>query len=133
MRCKESPAYICSASETAQDISQELIEIPAFLPEHPLENLTMPTGLLPEEPPTAMQINTLLEVYLDNFIALAYTDKPAELQQISQVLLTAIHSISPPPSFTGDKRDDPIYIKKILNGDGIWAAQNEILGWMFDH
>jgi len=44
----ESPAFFCTASETARDIAQSLGDSTNPLPEHPLENLCLPPpGTLP--------------------------------------------------------------------------------------
>ena len=41
-----SPPFFCAASETARDVSEQLVHEPVgTLPEHPLEAMTMPEAL----------------------------------------------------------------------------------------
>ena len=38
----------------------------------------------------------------------------------------------PPPDVTGHNGADPVSVKKLLKGEGVWQVRKEILGWMFD-
>ena len=38
----------------------------------------------------------------------------------------------PPPEVTGHSGQDPVSLKKLLEGEGLWDVRKEILGWMFD-
>jgi hypothetical protein len=73
-----------------------------------------------------------LEVYIDDFIQLAQTTDKAQLLHLSRALLHAIHSVFPPPSITGGTEEDPVAMKKLLQGDGLWETRKELLGWVFD-
>jgi hypothetical protein len=43
-----------------------------------------------------------------------------------------VHSVFPPPEVTGHSGQDPVSLKKLLDGEGLWDVRKEILGWMFD-
>jgi len=41
-------------------------------------------------------------------------------------ILTSIHEVFPPPSSTGQAlEDDPISLKKLLKGDGVWMMHKD--------
>jgi hypothetical protein len=71
-------------------------------------------------------------MFMDDFIGLAQTTDPDALRHISCVLLQGIHSVFPPPLVTGHAGEDPIAMKKLLEGDRLWDTRKEILGWVFD-
>ena len=72
------------------------------------------------------------EVFVDDFIgATNQTDTP-HLLSLSRCMLTAIHSVFPPPEKTGHPGGDPVSVKKIAKGEGTWSTSKEILGWIFD-
>ena len=93
------------------------------LPEHPLEDMTMPVkGMLPQLK-TAKEGKTflhMLEVFVDDFIQLAQTTEEEALRHCSRAVLHGIHSVFPPPKVTGHNGEDPVSIKKILKGEGVW-------------
>jgi len=99
----------------------------------PLENLCLPPpGLLPQiQSHTIPQLICLLKVYIDDFIGLIQASTP-ELQCYMHAILHAIHKIFPPAMVTHLPHDEPITLKKLNNGDGLWDTQKEILGWVFD-
>ena len=74
----------------------------------------------------------LIEVYIDDFIQLAQCTDPDKLLHLSRAILHGIHSIFPPPTVTGGTEEDPIALKKLRQGDGLWDTRKEILGWIFD-
>jgi hypothetical protein len=55
-----------------------------------------------------------------------------KLRHLSWAILHAIHSVFPPTAVTRHNGADPIALKKLLAGDGIWDVQKEILGWVFN-
>lgn len=73
-----------------------------------------------------------MEVYIDDFIQLAQTTDPMRLEHLSRAILHGIHSVFPPPAATGHKGEDPVSLKKLKQGDGLWATRKELLGWIFD-
>ena len=133
----ESPPFFCSASETARDIADMLARNNLPLPPHPLETLTLATPVVPDSPAedhplSPNPINYLFEVYIDDFIGIAQTTDPHALRHLSRALLRGIHSVFPPPGVAGFTGDEPISLKKLLNGEGVWDTRKEILGWVFD-
>ena len=72
----ESPAFFCAASETARDVAEEWCQEPGgSLPAHTLEVYMLPLAQWPEglEPRRPETIHQRLEVYVDDFCALAQT------------------------------------------------------------
>jgi len=130
--CK-SPAFFCSASETACNIAQELLDLPTILPPHPLEHLCLPPpGTLPNITTTSMaSLTKLLEVYVNDFIGMIQAPSHAQLQHFTRAVLLGIHKIFPPPA-EHHLDEEPIAMKKLLQRDGLWATSKEILGWLFD-
>ena len=47
-------------------------------------------------------------------------------------MLHGIHSIFPPPTITGHSGVDPISLKKLQQGEGMFTYIKEILGWKFN-
>jgi hypothetical protein len=131
----DSPAYFCAASETARDVAETLAQqAPGSLPEHPLEGYLVPPAEWSDDDTDmhAEKFLQLLEVYVDDFILLAQTEDRSQLEHLSRAMLHAIHAVFPPPSITGHDGEDPIALKKLKQGDGLWTARKEILGWVFD-
>jgi len=130
----ESPPFFCAAMETARDIADELRLKPSPLPPHPLETLCLPpTDTLPTLQPTnRQQLIELLDVYVDDFIGLIQAPSACRLKHFTRAILHGIHKIFPPPDTTNPTYDEPIALKKLMNGDGLWATSKEILGWIFD-
>lgn len=86
----ESPPFFCSASETARDVATKLLPIANTLPNHPLKNRTIPSSVQLADPTTPFQ--RLLEVYVDDFIALIQATTEEQLQITSRAILAGIHS-----------------------------------------
>ena len=130
----DSPPFFCTATETARDIATDNIKNgPSTLPPHPFEDLTLPAPWRTHKGVDAItDFAHLLEVYVDDFCVLAQTNNPTILRGLSRTILHAIHDVFPPPEETGHSGGDPISLKKLLAGEGVWAVQKEILGWMFD-
>ncbi len=130
----ESPPFFCTATETARDLANELWMDPNPLPPHPLENLCLPpTETLPSINASHRQhLIKLLEVYVDDFIGLIQAPSPQQLKKFTRAILHGIHKIFPPARPNHPNEDEPIALKKLRNGDGLWATSKEILGWVFD-
>ena len=54
------------------------------------------------------------------------------LRHCSRAVLHGIHSVFPPPNVTGHNGADPVSVKKLLKGEGVWAVRKEIPGWTID-
>ena len=130
----ESPPFFCTASETARDVAQALIDDGVPLPRHPLEHKTLHPRDWTDDTvdELAPRFLHLLEVYVDDFIQVVQTDDPKVLRGLSRKLMTAVHSVFPPPAVTGHNGEDPISQKKLDEGEGLWHTRKEVLGWIFD-
>ncbi|KAL7548503.1 hypothetical protein ACHAWF_011783 [Thalassiosira exigua] len=95
------------------------------------EHFALPTtdGLSREE---GLRFLQLLEVYVDDFIQMAQTTDEAALRHCSRAILHGIHSVFPPPEISGHSGEDPISLKKLLAGEGLWEVRKEVLGWVMD-
>jgi len=125
--------FFCTASKTAHNMAQQLLHAPVgSLPPHPLEYLcTPPTLNLPSLSHTnAAQLVQVLEVFVDDFIAMLHTPTPATMQHATCAILHGIHSIF--PAGTNNPQNDSISVKKLKQGDRMWDTQKELLGWLFD-
>ena len=125
----DSPPYFCSSTETARDIIQWLVDAPTTLPPHPLEHHVCNEAPIQQHQNTTISI---VEVYVDDFITATNNLNKSNLQHLARAMLHGIHSIFPPPSITKHTGEDPISIKKLSGGEGVFAFQKEILGWVFD-
>ena len=76
--------------------------------------------------------STIMEVFVDDFMAGTNNLELANLRNISRAMLHGIHTVFPPPEVTGHQGGDPISVKKIENGDGHWLFKKEILGWQMN-
>ena len=54
------------------------------------------------------------------------------MRHISRALMHGICSVFPPPTKLGHSGEEPIFVKKLKKGEGIWEVQKEILGWVMD-
>ena len=75
---------------------------------------------------------TLLELYVDEFIAMSNDIRHSHLEKLSRVMLHGIHAIFPPPEVTGHNVFYPVAEEKMSDGDGIWYFYKEILGWYLE-
>lgn len=131
----ESPPYFCVATETARDIIQKLISSNTVenLDQHPLEEKMYSNS--PDPPTTAQQPTdpvNLVEVYMDDFILATNELTLEHLKHLSRATLHGVHSIFPPPAVSGHNGEDPISVKKLDQGEGLWHFEKEILGWLFN-
>jgi len=130
----ESPLLFCTATEMARDIGQEKINADNQLEPHALEHHCIPDNLnsLPTTPISTAQLTKLLEVYVDDFMGLMEAPTATKLLHFTRAVLQGIHSVFPPPGPEDDPTDEPISIKKLQQGNGLWSMWKEILGWLFD-
>ena len=125
----ESPPFFCTASETARDVIQELMERPDGLPEHKFEHEMLPHDLKETCPPVP---TLLLEVFVDDFIGATNDATHASFIHLSRCMLHGVHSIFPPAEVTTHGGGDSIAEKKLAKGEGRWETTKEILGWIVD-
>ena len=129
----ESPPFFCAASETARDVIEALLA-ETSLPPHAFEDTMMQGNT--DDPSArlagAIQYVNLVEVFVDDFIAATNEISEDHLRKFSRAMLLGVHSVFPPPAFTGHQGEDPISQKKLKQGEGTWATTKEILGWLVD-
>ncbi len=130
----ESPPLFCTTSETARDIAQELLDSKKTLPPHALEQFCLPpsTALPKLDDSQIKDLIRALDVYMDDFIGMAAAHSRNELLHFTRAVLHGIHTVFPPPGQAKDPDDEPISVKKLKQGEGMWATKKEILGWLFD-
>jgi hypothetical protein len=127
----ESPPFFCSGSETARDVIAHLMTKQG-LPQHRIEHDMLAAIMKDAKSKSAEPNITLFEVFVDDFVGLTNNGAKEHLRKISRAMIHGIHSIFPPPEITKHTGEDPISEKKIAKGEGVWAVEKEILGWIFD-
>ena len=132
----ESPSFFCTATETGRDVIERLFNSNMDnLPSHPSEHLMLDTSA-----PPAPQVHNdikrkllqFIEVYVDDFIAGTNNLEVEHLRQLSRAILHGVNSIFPDTDTSNHTGEDPISQKKMLEGDGLWAHEKEVLGWIFN-
>ena len=73
----------------------------------------------------------MLEVYVDNFCAMAQSTNAAELRHVSWALLHSIHEVFSLPEISGLGGEDSISLKKLKERESVWETRKELLGWIF--
>ena len=63
---------------------------------------------------------TLLEVYVNDFIAMSNNTSHTHLLQVSRAMLHGIHAIFPPTEVTGHNGFDPVALSKLEKVEGTW-------------
>ena len=64
---------------------------------------------------------------VDDFCSLIQSQDVNDIRRVTRALLHAIHSVFPPPATSGHSGGDPISMKKLLEGEGLWETRKEIL------
>ena len=135
MGWSESPPFFCAATETARDVAARHLHTATLQPPHPMENIMMNIdwSTIPAHSaqPHNTKFLTLLEVYVDDFIALVHTTDPTHLRNVTRTLLHAIESVFPGPNISGSTMGPAISTKKLI-AEGTWETRKEILGWLID-
>ena len=127
----ESPSYFCTASETARDIAAQYAERKiGNLPDHTLLPSTKTSSdystLSPAGDDTFLYV---LEVFVDDFVAIAIPTTTSHLDHLANATMFGIHDVFPPDT---NVQHDPISDRKLKKGEGAWANVKEILGMTFD-
>ena len=126
----ESPPFFCAASETARDIIASLLH--TDLPPHAFESKMLPRNFTSLPLADLSSVITLIEVFVDDFIACTDSMARDTILKITRAMLHGIHSIFPPRDVTGHNGGDPISEKKLDKLEGLWQHTKEILGWIID-
>jgi hypothetical protein len=132
MGWSESPAYFCAASETARDVAATYAEQPiGHLPPHQfLAKTQQHEDYMNTRSPSDGPLQYLIEVFVDDFIAIAMPKSTIHLDHLANATMHGIHDVFPPSTTTPD--DDPISNKKMGKGECAWANVKDILGMTFD-
>lgn len=128
----ESPPYFCTASETSRDVATNYIEAPVgSLPSHKFERLSAPqeSGMDTTHATRQQSFKYLLEVYVDDFIALVIPTNWKQIHHVANGVMYGIHDVFPEDA---SEREDPISYKKLVKGDGQFSTRKCILGFDFD-
>ena len=64
----------------------------------------------------------MIENYIDEYVSLVQTNEVNVLHPAAQAALFGIYSVFTPPHISGNSGKEPILMKKIINGDGVWAV-----------
>ena len=128
----ESPPYFCTASETARDAAGEYCETKVgSLPRHKFEGISCKG--MEERPEGEGQgggtFKYLIEVYVDDFISFVLAPSGDQLRHVASAIMHGIHDVFPPEE---EDSTDPISMKKMLKGDGIFSTRKCVLGFDFD-
>jgi hypothetical protein len=128
--CK-SPPFFCAATETGQDVIQQMLHKAINAQPHPMEHYLMDNAPAIGTKSMGPSVN-LFEVFVNDFVGITNNLTNAHLLKLLQTLLHGIHCIFPPPSVSGHNGGDPLSEKKMQQGDGQWSHTKEILGWIFN-
>ena len=117
--------------ETARDVAQQLIETQVGTTgEHKFHKLTRDSEEYRALPATAQRrgLRYLVEVYVDDFVALAMAVSKAQLDHVAGGVMHGIHDVFPSNE---DDNEDAISLKKLRKHEGTWMLRKEILGFEF--
>jgi len=129
----ESPPFFCAASETVRDIVEDYIETPvSSLPEHKFDKYVM-TGEKVQELAAKQECEAgfgyMVEVYVDDFMAIVIPVTRAQLEHVGTAVMTGIHDVFPADEVDSE---DPISEKKLAQKEGEFDTRKTILGFDFD-
>jgi hypothetical protein len=77
-------------------------------------------------------VHNLLKVSVGNLIQMPQTANRNTLNHLIRALLYDVHNVFPQLDVTGHLGHDPVLLKKLMDGEGMWDVHKEILGWMID-
>ena len=129
----ESPAYFCAATETGRDLIDMLLRegVARALLEQIMKLKDIPKTALP-----GPEERTSVGVYVDDYVlGVVENDDWSLIRRVSRAtLLHAIHSIFPPPEFSGHHvgGKDPISQKKLEKGDARFDTEKEISAFLIN-
>ena len=71
----------------------------------------------------------MLEVYVNDYIALAILTSRRQLDHVANGVMKGIHNLFPEDNMDDS---DPILLEKLKKGEGTWTMFKDILVFMFD-
>jgi hypothetical protein len=126
----DSAPYFCAASETAQDVPAEYIEMKiGSFPEHKFEAWAGTDTAMVNVTTTAEDLRYVLELYVDDFILCIIPTSRKQIKHVARSILHGMHDVFPPS--TDDTRD-PISAKKLHKGNGTYTTTKCLLGLEFN-
>ena len=129
----ESPPYFCTVSETGQNVAEQYIDTPVgSLAEHKFVEFTEVNSEIAElkkKYTSKETFNYMLEVYIDDYIALAIPRIQDQLHHVANDIMKGIHDVFSPEK---DDKEDAIYLKKILKKEAAWEIIKNVLVFEFD-
>jgi hypothetical protein len=128
----ESPPLFCLVTESARDLTQNLVANQVPLPHHELEEQIKIQSVPPRA--RAKTPSTLPQVYVDDFCHAAMESKDGtHIPMVRRASIHGIHSFFPQPDITGHSDGkDPISAKKLAQGYGNFTSSKEMIGFTFD-
>jgi hypothetical protein len=128
----ESPPLFCTITESAQDLTQHLVDTNVNLPPNPFEAKMdiqhMPLQARADVP------SKLLQVYVNDFCyALTEAKDGCHIPRIHRASIHCIHMFFPQPEVTGHvDGKEPITDPKLEKGNGNFTSDKEMIGFIFD-
>jgi hypothetical protein len=129
----ESPPYFCPTTETSRDIATTYCKTKiGTLPSHKFDDLVSvddAVGELPDTPTTNEFMRYLVEVYVNNFMAIVIPTTQHDITHVSQAVMHGIHDV-----FLADDNNanEPISKNKLMKGEGAMSTTKTILEFNFD-
>ena len=120
-------------SETGRDVAEQYIKtLVVSLAPHKFVKLTevnpdfveLTKSYILDEP-----FNYMMEVYMDDYIALSIPRSQDQLHHVFNAIMTGIHDFFHPDK---DDKEYSISLKKILKNEGAWEIIQNLLGFEFD-
>ena len=71
----------------------------------------------------------MLELYMDDYIALAIPKIRDQLYHVANAIMTEIHDVFPPDKYD---KEYTTSLKKILKKEAVWATIKNVLGFELD-
>jgi hypothetical protein len=129
----ESPPYFCTATKTSHNIATTYCKTKmGTLPSHKFDDLVSvddAVGKLLDTPATNKHMQYLIEVYVDNFMAIVIPTTRHDITHVGRVVMHKIHEVFP----TDDNNaNTPVSKNKLLKGEGVMSTTKTILGFDFD-
>jgi hypothetical protein len=144
-----SPPIFLTATKTITDIANARLSLGWLPPSHPLDELagsvpaqhhksywgskSMP--LVEPYPDCDLSLPTVgapaayVDVFVDDFVGLAQKHKNCVRRTLLEAVNEVFWHLSPSDSPTWQ---EPVSIKKLLEGDGSWSIIKLVLGWILD-
>jgi hypothetical protein len=129
----EAPPYFCAATGTSRNITMQYCETEiGTLKKHKFDALVSSNAMLAELPETyktKKDMKYLIEVYVDDFMALVIPTSIKEVTHVGQVVMHGIHDVFQEHD---NNANNPIAKNKLLKGKGQISTTKMLLGFDFN-